>query len=353
MLHIVEPTLNSFAGHCHSLVEAVTQAMPETPVTIWAGRGSQAFWSGPGTLKPYFYRTWRRLQAFWLYRKLLRSDDKILISTAGTSDFFTLDWICAKPLRARQVYLYVHWLGAKHHKTEQLRKVAIRQPELEVLTTTETVAAFFRGIGFRAKAVPYPVAVNAAPGAPSASFRRLVVAGAARMDKGFDRVVELVEDLKAHHSTLPIVIQASATHRDKHPPDVAALIDKLVHLDYACLELMTETLTPQAYRALFEGGISLQPYSAQAFQDRVSGVTLDALAAGCPIVTTAHTWLARMVDRHGAGMAAKSLSPKGLREAINAVVTDYGSFAANAARAGQVIRSEHSANAMVHALFSS
>ena len=142
-LHIVEPTLHSFAGHCHSLVDALTQAMPHVPVTIWAGRGSQSFWSGAGDLKPYFFRSWRRLQAVWLYRRLLKTDGKILISTAGTSDFLTLDWIESRPIPANKVYLYVHWLGAKTHKTEQLRKISLRQPELEVLTSTKRPLPYF------------------------------------------------------------------------------------------------------------------------------------------------------------------------------------------------------------------
>ena len=350
-LHIVEPTLHSFAGHCHSLVDALTQAMPHVPVTIWAGRGSQSFWSGAGDLKPYFFRSWRRLQAVWLYRRLIKVDGKILISTAGTSDFLTLDWIASRPIPANKVYLYVHWVGAKTHKAEQLRKVALRQPELEILTTTESVAEFFRTIGFRANAVPYPVSKGSEEVQKPQPFRRLVVAGAARMDKGFDRIVDLVENLKASDANVPIVVQASATHKDKHPSDIAAQIERLVKIGYAPLQLITDTLTPQAYREMFVGGVSVQPYSADAFQDRVSGVTLDALGAGCPVVVTANTWLARTVERYHAGMAAENLTPLGLRAAVDAVIVDYGAFADNAARAGRDVRAMHSADSMVNALF--
>lgn len=351
-LHIVEPTLRSFAGHCHSLVAALTEAMPHVSTTVWAGSGSQSFWSGPGELRPYFYRSLRRLQAFWLYWRLLRTHEKILISTAGTSDFLMLDWVASQPISASTVYLYVHWLGAKTHKTEQLRKIAKRQPGLEVLTTTESVAEFFRDIGFRARAVPYPFSGASNDSTQLRPFRRLVVAGAARMDKGFDRIVELVAELKRTNSMIPIVVQASATHRGTHPSDVSVQIDRLVHIGYAPLELLTDTLSPQAYRALFEGGISVQPYSADAFQDRVSGVTLDALGAGCPVVVTANTWLARKVDDYGAGVAVENLAPISLFSAIEKVMADYGGFAANAVRAGHGIRSEHSANALVTALFS-
>lgn len=353
MLHIIEPTLHSYAGHCHSLVDALTQALPGMPVTIWAGRGSRPFWSGPGELKPYFYRSLRRLQAFLLYRKLLQSEGKVLISTAGTSDFLILDWIASKPIPDGKVYLYVHWVGAKTHKADQLRKIAAHQPGLEVLTTTETVAGFFKRLGFRARAVPYPVSTDQGFLAMPRPFRRLVVAGAARMDKGFDRIVDLVEDLKLSDSQLPIVVQVSATHQDKHPADIQAQIDRLHRIGYAHLQVLADTLTPQVYRALFVGGISVQPYAADVFQDRVSGVTLDALGAACPVIVTANTWLARTVEHYGAGIAVNDLAPAGLRVAICAVLADYKAYADHAATAGQAVRAEHSATAMVDALFQS
>ncbi len=351
MLHIVEPTLHSYAGHCHSLVDALAQALPGTPVTIWAGRGSRPFWSGPGELKPYFYRSLRRLQAFFLYRKLLQSDGKVLISTAGTSDFLTLDWLASKPIPRGKVYLYVHWIGAKTHKADQLRRIAVRQPGLEVLTTTESVAGFFKQLGFCARSVPYPVATDQGPPAVPRSFHRLVVAGAARMDKGFNRIVDLVQDLKLSGSQIPIVVQASATHREKHPADIEAQIDRLNRIGYGPLQVLVDTLTPQAYRALFVGGISVQPYAADAFQDRVSGVTLDAFGAACPVIVTANTWLARAVERYGAGLAVDDLEPAGLRAAIDKVLADYQAYAGHAALGGQAVRAEHSGKAMIDALF--
>ena len=72
---------------------------------------------------------------------------------------------------------------------------------------------------------------------------------------------------------------------------------------YPPLTLIRETPSPEEYAANFPGSICLQPYDRAEFRDRVSGVTLDALAHGCPVVATAGTWSAAMIEPFGAGIA--------------------------------------------------
>ena len=60
VLHIIEPTLAGFTGHCHSLVHSLAAAAPECDVTVWAGRGAVEAWDGAGRLHPHFHRRWRR-----------------------------------------------------------------------------------------------------------------------------------------------------------------------------------------------------------------------------------------------------------------------------------------------------
>ncbi len=104
--------------------------------------------------------------------------------------------------------------------------------------------------------------------------------------------------------------------------------------------------------AIFSGAISIQPYSASDFEDRVSGVTLDALSAGCPVVVTANTWLGRVVMKHNAGVVTNDLSPPGLRMAVDVVLRDYAGYSRRAAIAGQLLCREHSASEMMTAIFS-
>ncbi len=352
MIHVVEPTLNSYAGHCHSLVEAIVQSAPNQQVVIWAGRGSEKFWQGGGSLRPYFLASVRRIQAFFLYRRLLSEPGKLLVSTAGTSDFITLDLVSRGLIPEAKVYLYVHWVGAKASKTRRLTKVANRQPNLEILCPTQSGTDFFKGIGFRANCVPYPQNNSPQSKALYQPFHHLVVAGAARLDKGFNRIVDLVEDLARSGSTWPISIQVSATHLNKQSVEIGREIKRLVSTDYLPMTLHQKTLSPESYQTLFLGGISVQPYSITDFEDRVSGVTLDALSSGCPVVVTAGTWLSKIILRFEAGIATSDLTPAGLRLAIERVLSDYDGYSRRAMNAAAALRAEHSADNLMDIVLS-
>jgi hypothetical protein len=351
VLNIIEPTLNSYTGHCYSLVDAIAQAAPVDQVRIWAGRESAKFWQGRGQIEPYFFRSIRKFQSYFLFRRLLTEPGKILLSTAGTSDLILLDWAAQSPIPEKKVYLYVHWLGAKAAKAAKLAKIAQAQPNLEILCATATTTDFFKGLGFRSTTVSYPRArVDSSP--PQAqAFSHLLFAGAARLDKGFDHITNLVEDLAETQAEWPIWVQASSTHQARHGQEIQSQIDRLRESGYAKLTLLENTLSPQAYQSMFSGAISIQPYSESDFEDRVSGVTLDALSAGCPVVVTANTWLGRVVMEHNAGVATTDLSPPGLKMAVDKVLLDYAGYAQRAAKAGQLLCHEHSAKEMMAAIF--
>lgn len=351
ILHIVEPTLNGYAGHCHSLVQAIVQAAPVEQVQIWAGKGSEKYWHGKGQLKSHFFRPLRRIQAFFLYRRLLRQAGKVLLPTAGTSDLMTLDWVAKGLIPAHKIYLYIHWVGAKALKADKLAAIARHQPNLEILCTTPSGTAFFGALGFRARTVSYPRSASLLQDHQVSAFSHLVVAGAARADKGFERIVDLVETLARSKAVWPILVQSSTTHHDKYSPEIRRLIDRLTGAGYAHLTLQINTLTPANYLAQFHGGISIQPYSESDFEDRVSGVALDALCAACPIVATANTWLARMVCRYRAGVVTSDLSPAGLIAAVERILSDYNGYAQGAANAGHALNSQHSGSAMMAAIF--
>ena len=86
--------------------------------------------------------------------------------------------------------------------------------------------------------------------------------------------------------------RSRADHYGKYDAATRADIARLEAMRYPPLTLIRETPSPEEYAANFPGSICLQPYDRAEFRDRVSGVTLDALAHGCPIVATAGTWSA-------------------------------------------------------------
>lgn len=354
-IHVVEPTLESGAGHCHSFVASLcaARAADGPELEIWAGRGARLpHLAAPGvTVRPYFRRRVRRLQEYILLSRLLRSPGRIFIATAGGIDLALVGLAARGQVPPGKVFLYFHWVRPAPGKEDRLRRTAARQPHLAALAPTETVAESLRRCGFgAARVVPYPITPAAGPPADEAAFRHLLYAGAARRDKGFSAVVDLVEILAVMGRDVPVAVQASADHYDRYDPETRADVARLEAARYPFLMVRRATLDPDDYAALFRGGICLQPYSRDDFADRVSGVTLDALSAGCPVVATSGTWMARVVERFEAGRAVDDPSATALLAAADDIRADYGRYRDNAFRAGRTLQEENSARRLLSIL---
>jgi glycosyltransferase involved in cell wall biosynthesis len=95
---------------------------------------------------------------------------------------------------------------------------------------------------------------------------------------------------------------------------------------------------------LYAGAIAIQLYSTNDFSDRISGITLDAFSAGCPVISTSGTWIARMVERFEAGLVADNISPQEVLKKATVIISNYAHYNANAVGAGQTLQRENSAN---------
>jgi len=357
-IDIVEPTLSSEAGHCHSFVESVCSARREGEdgITVYAGsRARLPRIEAMGVrVVPYFHRRIRRPEAFLLYRKLLREPGRIFVPTAGRADLTMLSFAAGRSIPPGKAFLYFHWVKPDRSKREFLWKAARKQPSLTLMGPTETVVGVFRECGFRdARIVPYP-------GSPTSTetvdaegvFRHVLYAGAARRDKGFPAVVDFVHFLTDAGTGIPVAVQASPEHYGKFDKGIPAELDRLRKSYAAWLKILPETLGATEYRAIFDGAIVLQPYSRDDFADRISGVTLDAFSAGAPVIATAGTWMARAALRFGAGVVLEDTSPASILSAVEAVRTEYPRFRRNALEAGSALRKEHDARQLLEVLLS-
>ncbi len=349
LIHIVEPTLEGEAGHCYSFVSSLCRARGATgpDLCVWAGRRARLpRLSAPGvTVRPYFRRSLRRIEECLLLARLLKGPGRIFIPTAGRTDLVILGLAAPGEVPPGKAFLFFHWVRPAPGKEDRIREAARRQPHLAVLAPTESVAEVFRRCGFGAtRVVPYPITPVAGTDAGGpADFRHLLYAGAARHDKGFGAVVDLVARLAETGRNLPVVVQASPDHYDRYDQRTRADVARLEKIDYPRLEIRRDTLGPGEYAALFRGAICLQPYSRADFVDRISGVTMDALSAGAPVVATSGTWMARVVERFAAGRAVDDLSPGSLLAAVEEIRADYGGRGGNALQAGLVLQEENSA----------
>lgn len=353
IINIVEPTLTSEAGHCFSFVSSLCQADKTTRFILWGNYLSALTLPAKNVeLKKHFFRKIRKIQSFFLYKKLLATQEKILISTAGRVDLAIFDWVSKGVIPPNKVYFYFHWINESHKKINQLKKLAIKQPNLVILGPTPSVVKVFQEAGFKqVHLVPYPVSVVVLKKpAQVPPFSRVWFAGAARQDKGFGKVVDLIEYVGNLGLDIPFTLQTSSDHFGKYDAETRADIARLKKLTYAHLEMLTDTLTTEVYSRLFTGAICIQPYRTADFADRISGVTLDALSAGSPVVTSAGTWIARQIERFDAGIIVDTTSPEHLLMAIKKVIAEYKYYSEKAVIAGQTLQDEHSANHLANVI---
>jgi hypothetical protein len=357
ILHVIEPTLDSSAGHCRSFVESLCRAAAGRGLSIhvWAGRGAEL--EVPAgvdvTLHRHFFRRLRRIQSWFLFRRLLSGPGRLFVSTAGRIDMALLTLAAGAPLPPGKAFLFFHWLTQSPKKMAFFRETAMRQPELAILAPTQAVVDPFRACGFRkVQLVPYPVAAGGPAAKPDVPFSHLLFAGAARKDKGFEHVVSLVGRLKEAGESIPFLVQTSADHYGKEDPFIRGQFDRLKAIGYPGLRILPGTLAPGEYAKLFAGAICIQPYDRAAFAGRVSGVTLDALAAGAPVIVPDATWSAEVVGMHGAGVVVADLGPDALLSAVDAIRADWTGYRDRAWEGGRRIQSSNDAARLLDALLS-
>jgi len=339
-INVVEPTLASEAGHCAALLRGLRAAAPAMALRVWIDRHAQlpGWHDGAMQLEPVFHRRWRKLQALLLYRRLLRAADPVLIPTATYFDLRALDLAARGILPPHRVFLYFHKLRVGARRARALALLARRQPALELFGTSDEIVARLRAAGFTQVRRILPVLAaggSATPaGAAPPPFRCLLAAGAARADKGFSRIVDLVEWMAQSGSTLPIAVQTSGDHYGRYDERTAADLVRLRACRYQGLTLLDDTLDGARYAALFPGAICLQPYERAEYADKMSAVTFDALRAGAPVITLSGTTMADIVANSGAGMVIDEAGPQVLLAAAGAVLARYPDLQARAFAAG-------------------
>jgi hypothetical protein len=343
VIDVVEPTLASEAGHCAALYRGLHAAAPGLRFRLWIDRrASLPGWADASTqLRPVFHRRWRKLEALLLFRRLLRGGAPLLVPTASYFDLRALDLAARGTIPPRRAFLYFHKLRGDAARRDALAALARRQPNLELFGTSAQIVERLRGAGFAHVEHVLPVLAGPVDRA-GAQFRHLLSAGAARADKGFGRIVDLVEEIARTGADLPIAVQTSGDHYGRYDERTRADLDRLRRVSCVSLQLLDDTLDAARYAGLFPGAVCLQPYEPAEYADKMSAVTFDALRAGAPIVTLAGTTMARIVEQTGAGIVVADAGARTLLAAARDAVARFAQLHAKAAAAALQYQPESS-----------
>tara|TARA_R110002110_G_scaffold403866_1_gene621835 strand:+ start:2146 stop:9000 length:6855 start_codon:yes stop_codon:yes gene_type:complete len=150
--------------------------------------------------------------------------------------------------------------------------------------------------------------------------------GGVRTEKGFGLTVEVAELLKGA-TDLTLRIRANEDNSQ------SAAMELLENLRETTAETVDGYMTEDAFsQFLSNADVIVCPYLPSHFAARTSGLVIDAMILGQPVVALKDTWLGDFIEQEGFGIAAE---PNGasIAAAIRQVVSDYATFASHAAKA--------------------
>jgi glycosyltransferase involved in cell wall biosynthesis len=179
---------------------------------------------------------------------------------------------------------------------------------------------------------------------------RLVSLGSARDEKGIYEILDAIRILHRDgcDAGLHFVLQCNET-----TPAVAAAIAAFRAERLAYCELLTETLGPEAYyRQLHQADVVLLPYWRSIYAARTSGVFMEALAAGKPVIATRDSWMSEQLATHGAGVLCHDRDPRDLARAIREVAADLIPLSARARGSSGRWLAQHNPQALIQAITS-
>ena len=343
-LLIIEPNLRNHSGHYAEFVRAVgsrsknevldVYAHPDADDMLREMPGVQVCTDEPRTGQPL--AEWRTIV------RAVRNETPFLILTSdGRHSAAVAIAATVNSSKPEKAHLFFHRAPSTLRDRFFLPFAALTKKYALAITSTEIVAAELRTDGWlRVVSVPYPALGAEVPPQPAA-FSHLLMAGAARLNKGLDIITELAEQWATEGRTIPLFVQVSKKHAAKHGRREAVVVETLLSSGYSGLVTDENPPDRSEYLKRFVGALVLAPYTQEHFASQVSGIVLDALLHGAPVIATHGTWAGDQVERFGAGMTIAERRPAALIAAIDKVLADWTTYAANACAAAQILAQEH------------
>lgn len=145
---------------------------------------------------------------------------------------------------------------------------------------------------------------------PRKEVKRIGVFGAQRQEKGKALLIPLLKKLSTQG--YKVVLQDSNNHGHK--------IDHIDGIDYlGYVSNLTDVLT--------KCDLVLAPYSAEAYYKRGSGIVMNAIACGVPVIAPDGSAAGRFVQQTGAGVLFNQYSLSAINNAVQLAVDNYADLA--------------------------
>lgn len=369
-LRVIEPNLAGHSGHYAEFVSAVAARAEGalSRVDVWASqRATGLFANQPRvTMVGAFTDGGTRKQEVEALRQALHSGDPFLVLTARAVHAPMLQWL-ARRMRGssggssgsggsgtealRRARLYFHWKETGALKRAMVACAPTVRANAVAIAPTQSTADFLRATGWqRVALVPYPM-LPPAEVPPPQPFQHLLMAGAARMNKGLDLVAGLAERMAKRGDPTLLLVQTTPKRTSGRRGSAEEVQVERLHASGALgLRASDQALDTAGYGQRFRGALVLAPYDPVHFADSVSGVVLDALLRGAPVVASAGSWPGRVVERFGAGAVFAPHTAEALDQAVQQVLREWPRASAHAQQAARELAAEHDPAHLVRVL---
>jgi hypothetical protein len=169
--------------------------------------------------------------------------------------------------------------------------------QLFFYTDTEQLTKHYEQYGAQFKTLPIPVSSAYTPQTQSTSPLRIHYIGAARSNKGYHLLPNLIKELQddLHQNKITFAIQSNFNNIEGDALAMAAR-SELEKIQSHNITLITESMNPEHYQQhVLTSDIVLIPYDANEYVNRSSGIFAECMSAGIPVIVPDNSWMAEQL----------------------------------------------------------
>jgi glycosyltransferase involved in cell wall biosynthesis len=171
-------------------------------------------------------------------------------------------------------------------------------PRVHLYTDSERLSAEYERLGARSvRTLPVPILMaGTAASEPDPDVVRISFVGAARVEKGFCELPSLIERFPRRIGAAQVQarVQVSSSNADPRVREATQALYALAkRLPHGALQLVESPVSMERYYALLaESGVVALPYVSHKYNASTSGIFVEALCFGVPVIAPAESWMA-------------------------------------------------------------
>jgi glycosyltransferase involved in cell wall biosynthesis len=174
-------------------------------------------------------------------------------------------------------------------------------PLVHLYTDSGRLSAEYGALGARGvTTLPVPILLPESIAPAEGSMIKLAFLGSPRVEKGFCELPRLIERLprESNGRTIGAMVQVNADSADPRIREAAqSLANAASRLPPGTVELLPSPAPADTYYGwMARAGIVALPYLSKKYNASTSGIFVEALCFGVPVICPAESWMADVVD---------------------------------------------------------